>query len=103
MPQTKITNWDRYTEALRMVTEAVGLLDEAAGELKKARISAQAGGYRKPTAFELYVDAESLLKDLQTAECDDCAKPLSQCDCEWLGRPRLPNASVEKSSVEVTR
>ena len=79
------TQLELWREACEQLTRAVDELDQAHSTLRQigmAQISAL--GFLKPNIRELYSDAESLLSVIKGFTCDDCAKPLAECECpEW--------------------
>jgi hypothetical protein len=74
-----------YKEAVAFMEASVDAMDQAVAYMKDARVEARAGGFRRPSHRELLIDAESILKDLRDAECEDCGRKIStDCKCSWL-------------------
>jgi hypothetical protein len=80
----KMTRFDHYQAAVRNAEEALEAMANAALNMKLAKIDARAGGYRHPSMKELESDLESLTENLKTAECGDCDKQITECECAWL-------------------
>lgn len=90
MPR-KLTQVEIYMEALRQLEVAVDELDQAHSTLRQVdmeRYSASRVRNRgRLTIKEIYEHAESLLKDLNAADCEECGAlivmhPVEGCK-EW--------------------
>jgi ribosomal protein S27AE len=67
---------------------AIEELDQAGASLKDIRMGdLDSGGWRRATIHQLVMDAEGLLAELRSAECDDCghaiAKHGDRYGCEY--------------------
>ena len=78
--QRKLTTVETYMEGLRQLQVAVDELDQAHATLRDVGMDRYSTS-RVPwgprlSLDEIYKHAESLLKDLQTADCDMCGAPV---------------------------
>jgi ribosomal protein S27AE len=82
------TRFELWKQAIEQMEHAIAELDQAHATMKDCRLDdVDAGGYRMPTIKHLVSDAEGLLRELRTAECDDCghaiAKHGDRYGCEY--------------------
>ncbi len=86
----QFTRFAAYQESIRFLEEAAAALDQAHACLKDAKVDDIVTLWqtsRRLSIRDLRSILDGMLMCAREVQCEDCDKPLAECQCAWLREP----------------